>query len=174
MHPAFKEPTIYRRDDSITSGPTLMIRQADDIMTSAAHAQNRKAVMDSIASRFTFKISYECKKLVYATDIDQTALYIKVHAASYITSCLTKLGWDTASKDSTILVPMIPPPVKDIAKSPGPLVPGDFPAIVTKFIFHYQIMTGMLIFAVNSRGFGIASELSILSKFNDRPGVVHF
>jgi hypothetical protein len=32
LRPAFTEPTIYRRDDSVTSGATLMIRQVDDIM----------------------------------------------------------------------------------------------------------------------------------------------
>jgi hypothetical protein len=150
-----------------------MIRQVDDIMASPAHDKDHKAILDSIAARVTFKISPHRTTLFYATDIDQTALYIKVHATSSITSCLTKIGWATSTKDSAILVPMRPSTVKEMAKSPGPLDPEALLAIVAQFGFQYRTLTGMLIFAVQI-GFDIAPAVSILYKFNDRPGAAHF
>jgi hypothetical protein len=121
----------------------------------------------------TFKISPHRTTLFYATDIDQTALYIKVHATSYITSCLTKLGWATSTKDSAIMVPMPPSTVKEMAKFPGPLDRGALSAIVAQLGFQYRTLTGMLILAVQSGRFDIALAVSILCKFNDRPGAVH-
>jgi hypothetical protein len=80
LRPAFTGPTIYRRDNSVTSDPTLMIGQVDDIMASAAHETDRNAILEGITNRMTFEISPHRTTLFYATDIDQTALYIKVHA----------------------------------------------------------------------------------------------
>jgi hypothetical protein len=151
-----------------------MIRQVDDIMASAAHETGRKAIPEGIANQLTFKISPHRTTLLYATDIYQTALYIKVHARSYITSCLTKLGWATSTKYYAILVPMPPSTVKDMAKSPGPLDPEALSAIVAQFGFQYCTLTGMLIFAVQIGRFDIAPAVSILCKFNDMPGAAHF
>jgi hypothetical protein len=132
--PAFTELTIYCRNDCLTDVPTLMIRQVDDIVVSAASRKDRLAVLDGIASTVSFKVSKDRTSLFYATDIAQTALYIKVYikvsGTSYITSCLLKLGWDTTFKDGAVLVPMPPSTVKDMSKSPGPLNPGDIAAIV--------------------------------------------
>jgi hypothetical protein len=47
--PAFTEPTIYRRDDAHTRGPTLMFRQVDDVLVSAAAAADRADVLSGIA-----------------------------------------------------------------------------------------------------------------------------
>jgi hypothetical protein len=69
LRPAFTDPTIYRRDDIITSGLTLTIHQVDDIMASAVHASDRAAVLDGISSRVTFKILPDRTFLLYATDI---------------------------------------------------------------------------------------------------------
>jgi hypothetical protein len=38
--PAFTEPTMYLRDDTQCKGPTLMIRQVDDILCGAEHASD--------------------------------------------------------------------------------------------------------------------------------------
>jgi hypothetical protein len=92
MKPAFTEPTIYRRDDAVCTGPTLMIRQVDAIMCGAATSSDRDDVIDNIGSHVTFKLSTSLTKLFYVTDIDQGAQYIRVFAQSYIESCLTKLG----------------------------------------------------------------------------------
>jgi hypothetical protein len=75
--PAFTEPTLYRRDDSDVQGPTFMLRQVDDILVSAASSNDRMAVLTGIASTVTFTISPGLTSLFYATDIEQTALYIK-------------------------------------------------------------------------------------------------
>jgi hypothetical protein len=174
LRPAFTKPTIYRRDDSVTSGMTLMIRHVDDIMAYAAHETDRKAILEGIANRVMFKISPHRTTLFYATNIDQMTLYIKVHATSYITSFLTKIGWATSTRDSAILVPMPPSTVKYMAKSPGPLDPEALSAIVTQFGFQYRTLTGMLIFAVQIGRFDIAPAVSIRCKFNDRPGAAHF
>jgi hypothetical protein len=69
MRPAFTEPIIYLRDNSDISGPTLMIRQVDDIMASTAHASGCKAVLEGIASHIIFKISTKPTSLLYAMDI---------------------------------------------------------------------------------------------------------
>jgi hypothetical protein len=87
MKPAFTEPTIYRRDDAVCTGPTLMICQVNDIMCGAATSSDRDAVLDGIGSHITFKRSTSLTKLFYATDIDQCAQYIRVFAQSYIESC---------------------------------------------------------------------------------------
>jgi hypothetical protein len=84
----------------------------------------------------------------YATDIEQMALYIRVHARSYMTSCLTKLGWEADAKDSSLMVPLPPSTVKEMAKSPGPLDPAALILMEAKFGFEYRSVTGMLIFAV--------------------------
>jgi hypothetical protein len=165
--PAVTEPTIYRRADSVCKGPTLMIRQVDNIVVSAASSKDRMAVLDGIAVKVSFDISPEPTSLFYATDIKQTALYIKVFARSYVTSCLLKLGWDTATKDGAILVPMPPSTVKDMANSPGPLNPDELLAVIERHGFEYRSLTGMLIFAVQIGRFDIAPAVTILCKFND-------
>jgi hypothetical protein len=74
--PSFTEPTIYCCADTFVSGPTLSIRHVDEIMVSAAASKDRKYVLDSIVSNVTFKISSKPTRLFYATNIEQTALYI--------------------------------------------------------------------------------------------------
>jgi hypothetical protein len=90
--PAFTEPTMYRRDDTLCSGPTLMLRQVDDILCGASATSDRDTVLDGIASRVTFVRSKALTTLFYATNIEQCAQYIKVYASSYIGSCLDLLG----------------------------------------------------------------------------------
>jgi hypothetical protein len=165
------DPMSYRNINCLTDGPTLMICQVDDIMVSAASRKDRLGVLDGIASTVSFNISKDCTSLFYATDISQTALYIKVSATFYITSCLLKLGWDTTFKDGAVLVPMPPLTVKDMSKS---LDPGDIAALVKQYGFQYRTLTGMLIFAVQIGRFDVAPAVSILCKFNNRPGAVHF
>jgi hypothetical protein len=172
--PTFTEPTLYRRDDSEVQGPTFMLRQVDDILVSVASSNDRMAVLTGIASTVTFTISPGLTSLFYATDIEQTALYIKVYAKSYIQSCLLKLGWDTSSKTSAIAVPMTPTTLKEMAKNPGPLDPGKLATALQQFGFPYRTLTGMLIFAVQIGRFDIGPTVSVLCKFNDRPGPVHF
>jgi hypothetical protein len=94
---------MYRRKDADVQGPTLTIHQVDNIMVFAEDAMDRKAILDGIASCITFKISPAVTTLFYATDIEQTALHIRVHARSYITSCLTKLGSEADAKDSSFM-----------------------------------------------------------------------
>jgi hypothetical protein len=172
--PAFIEPTIYHRNDCLTDGPTLMIRQVDDIMVSAASRKDSLSVIDDIASTVSFKISEARTSLFYATDIDKTDMYIKASATLYITFCLLKLGWDTAIKDIAVLVPMPPYTVNDMSKFNAPLDPGDLATIVLKYGFQYHTLTGMLIFAVQIGRFDIAPAVSILCKFSDLPGAVYF
>jgi hypothetical protein len=112
----FTEPTIYRRVDSALSGPTLMIHQVDEIMCSAASLTNNMVVLEGIAKKVPLKILEGLTSLLYKTDIEQTALYMKAYAASYIKSCLLKLGWDAASKESPTMVTMNPATLKEIAK----------------------------------------------------------
>jgi hypothetical protein len=61
-----------------------------------------------------------------------------------------------------------------MAKSPAPLDPKTLSAIVSQFGFQYRTLTGMLIFAVQIGRFGISPAVSILCKFNDRPGSAPF
>jgi hypothetical protein len=117
MKPTFTEPTIYRLDDVLFAGPTLLIRQVDDIMCVAAISSDRHAVFDGIGSKVTFKNSPSLKKLFHATDIDQCAHYILIFTQSYIESRLVKLGRETKSVSSTLLPPnsgcaqvLMPPP----------------------------------------------------------------
>jgi hypothetical protein len=172
--PAFTEPTIYRRDDAHTEGPTFMLHQVDDVLVSAAAETDRAAVLSGIAKAVTFKISAENTVLFYATDIEQTAKYIKVYSRSYITSCLTKLGWEATRQDCSIMPPMTPSTLKTMSNSPGPLDPKDLLVITERFGFQYRTLTGMLIFAVQIGRFDIAPAVSILCKYNDRPAEVHF
>jgi hypothetical protein len=172
--PSFTEPTMYRRDDAVTKGPTFAIRQVDDIMCSAAEASDRNAVLNGIAATVTFKISPTPTTLFYATDIEQTAKYIRVYAKSYIRSCLLKLGWVEDVKDAALMVPFPPSTVKEMSLSPGPLDTKALQLIVEKLGFTYRTMTGLLIFAVQIGRFDIAPSVTILCKFNDRPAEVHF
>jgi hypothetical protein len=174
LWPSFMEPTMYRCDDHVVTGPTLAIRQVDDILMSADSAVDRAYVLDGIANKVTFKISPGPTTLFYATDIEQTAQYIRVYAKSYILSCLLKLGWSEYSKDSSIMVPLPPSTVKEMSKSPGPLDPDALRIIVDQFGFEYRSLTGMLIFAVQIGRIDIAPAVSILCKYNDRPDTVHF
>jgi hypothetical protein len=102
------------------------------------------------------------------------SFYIRVYATLYITSCLAKLGWDTSSNDLAVLVLMPPSSIKEMDRSPGHLGPIELLSIVNKFGFQYRTLTGMLIFAVQIGQFDITPVVSILCKFNDRPGAVHF
>jgi hypothetical protein len=174
IRPSFMEPTMYRCDDDVVSGPTLAIRQVDDILCAAASAADCTYVLDGIASTVTFKISPEPTTLFYATDIEQTAAYIRIYAKSYIDSCLIKLGWAEDSKDSAVMVPLTPSTVKEMATSRGPLDPDALKLIVALFGFEYRSLTGMLIFAVQIGRFDIGPAISILCKYNDRPDTVHF
>jgi hypothetical protein len=168
------EPTMYRCDDDVVSGPTLAIRQVVDILCAAASAADRTCVLDGIASKVTFKISPEPTTLFYATDIEQTAAYTLIYAKSYIESCLVKLGWAEDSKDSAVMVPLTPSTVKDMATSRGPLDPNTLKLIVDRLGFEYSSLAGMLIFAVQIGRFDIGPAVSILCKYNDRPDTVHF
>jgi hypothetical protein len=67
--PAFTEPTIYRRADSVCEVPTFMIRQVDDNMVSEASSKDCMAFLDGIAAKVSFKISPEPTSLFHATDI---------------------------------------------------------------------------------------------------------
>jgi hypothetical protein len=160
---------MYRRDDAVTQGPTFDIRQVDDVMCSAVVESNRKAVLNGIADTVTFKISPKPSTIFYATDIEQTAKYIRVYAKSYIQSCLLKLGWVADGKDSALMLPFPPSTFKEMSISPGPLDPNALQLIVDKFGFPYCTMTRLLIFAVQIGRFDIAPSVTILFKFNDRP-----
>jgi hypothetical protein len=120
IHPSFMEPTMYRCADQVVTGPTLVIRQVDDILVSADSAADRAYVLNGIAGKVSFEISPGPTTLFYTTDIKQIAQYICVYAKSYILSCLLKLGWSEDSKDSAIMAPLPPSTVKDMSKSPGP------------------------------------------------------
>jgi hypothetical protein len=165
---------MYRCANQVVTGPTLIIRQVDDILVSAASAADRAYVLNGIAGKVSFKISPGPTTLFYATDIEQTAQYIRVYAKSYILSCLLKLGWSEYSKDSAIMVPLPPSTVKDMSKSPGPLDPDALLSIVCQFGFKYRRLTGMLIFAVQIGRIDIGPAVSLLCKYNDRPDTVHF
>jgi hypothetical protein len=165
---------MYRRDDAVTQGSTFAIRQVDDIMCSSAEASDRHAVLNGIAATVTFKIPPKPTTLFYATDIEQTAKYIRVYAKSYIQSCSLKLVWVVDGKDSALMVPFPPSTVKEMSLSPGPLNPKALQLIVEKFGFPYHTMTGLLIFTVQIGRFDIAPSVTILCKFNDRPEEVHF
>jgi hypothetical protein len=158
----------------VTKGSTLTVHKLDNIMASAATSHNRQAVLAGITSKASFKILEGYTKLFYTTYIKQTSLYIKVSTHSYITSCLTKLGWDTSTNDGGIFVPMPPSTIQEIAKSPAPLDPGKLSSIVLKYGFQYRTLTGMIIFAVQIGRFDIAPTVSIICKFNDHLGAIHF
>jgi hypothetical protein len=151
-----------------------MLRQVDDVLVSAAAETDRAAVLSGITKAVTFKISAENTVLFYATDIEQTAKYIKVYCRSHITSCLTKIGWEATRQDCSVMVPMAPSTFKAMSNSPGPLDPKDLLVITERFGFQYLTLTGMLIFAVQIGRFDIAPAVSILCKYNDRPAEVHF
>jgi hypothetical protein len=174
FRPSFMEPTMYRCDDDVVSGPTLDIRQVDDIICAAASAADRTYVLDVIASKVTFKISPEPTTLLYATDKEQMAAYIRIYVKSYIDSCLINFGWAKDSKDSAVMVPLTPSTVKEMETYRGPLDPDALKLIVDRFGFEYCSLTGMLIFAVQIGRFDIGPAVSILCKCNDRPDTVHF
>jgi hypothetical protein len=141
---------MYRRVDAAVMGLTLAIHQVDDMMVSAADAVDRKVVLDGISSRVIFTIFPNLATLLYAINIEQMALYIHVHAQSYITSCLTKLGWEADSKDSSLMVPLSPYTVKETTKSLGPLDPAALALMVKKFGLKYRSLAGMLILQCRS------------------------
>jgi hypothetical protein len=174
MKSVFTERTIYRCDDAVCMGSTLMIRQVDDIVCGAATSSDRNAVLDGIGSHVNFKRSASLTKLFYATDIDQCAQYIRVFAQSYIESCLTKLGWETRSASSSLMVPLTLAVLKSLSTPPGTLDPAGIVAMADKHGFAYRTMTGMLIFAVQIGRFDIAPAVCILCKFNERPSDAHF
>jgi hypothetical protein len=171
--PAFTKPTMYRRDDTLYSGPTLMLRQVDDILCGASATSDRDAVLNGIASRVTFVRSKALTTLFYATDIEQCAQYIKVYASSYIGSCLAKLGWESTVSDSPLMAPLTPAVLKTLRASVGPLDPSVQLSLQKQFGFPYRTLTGMLIFAVQIGRFDINPAVSILCKFNERPSNVH-
>jgi hypothetical protein len=121
--PAFTEPTMYRRDDALCSGPTLVFRQVDDILCGAAAATDRDAGMDGIASKVYFVRSRALPTLFYATNLEQCAQYIRIYASSYIGSCLAKLGWEATASDSPLKVPITPAVLKTLQVSVGHLDP---------------------------------------------------
>jgi hypothetical protein len=110
--PAFTEPTMYRHDDALCSGPTLVLRQVDDTLCGAATATDRDAVMDGITSKVSFVRSKALTTLFYATDLEQCAQYIRIYTSSYIGSCLTKLGWEATASDSPMMSPLTPAVLK--------------------------------------------------------------
>jgi hypothetical protein len=165
---------MYRCNDAVTQGPTFAIRQVDDVLCSSSAESDRRAVLNGIEAIVMFKISPNPTTLFYATDIDQTAKYIRVYAKSYIQSCLLKLGWVADGKNFALMVPTPPSTVKEMSLSPDPLDPKSLQLIVDKFGFPYRTMTGPLIFAVQIGRFDIAPSVTILCKFNDRPAEVHF
>jgi hypothetical protein len=69
---------------------------------------------------------------------------------------------------------MRPPTLKEMAKSPGPLDPGELSTIVIQSGSSYRSLTSMLFFAVQIGRFDIGPAVTILCKFNDRPGSMHF
>jgi hypothetical protein len=174
LKPSFIEPAMYRCDYAVVSGPTLAVRQVNDILVAASSHKDRSYVLDGIAAKVTFKISPGPTTLFYATDLEQTTAYIRVYAKSYIDSCLIKLGWAEDSKDSAIMVPLTPSTIKEMAASRGPLDPTALRLIVERFGFEYRSLAGMLIFAVQIGRFYIGAAVSIICKYNDRPDTVHF
>jgi hypothetical protein len=72
----------------------LAIQQVEGIIVSTADATDYKAILNGIALHITFKILPDVTTLLYVTNTKQTALYIWVHVRSYVTYCLTKLGWE--------------------------------------------------------------------------------
>jgi hypothetical protein len=106
-------------------------------MVSTAASHNRKYVLDGITSKVNFKISSTPTRLLYATDIKQTTLYIQVYSKSYINSCLLKLGWVSEGNDSSLMVPLPPSTIKEMANSCAPLEPDALLLIVDKFGFQY-------------------------------------
>jgi hypothetical protein len=62
----YTEPTIYRQYDDVVDDPTLMIRQVDDIMVSAASSTDHTVILNGIASDVTFKIPPGLTSLFYA------------------------------------------------------------------------------------------------------------
>jgi hypothetical protein len=174
INPAFTESTMYRRDDEHCTGPTMMIRQVDDILCGAEHAPYRDSVLDGISTKVTFKRSAKLTSLFFATDIEQCAQYIRVYARSYIESCLAKLGWEATSPPTRMMAPLNPTVLKTLKAAPGPLDPAGIAAMVEKYGFQYRTLTGMLIFAVQIGRFDIGPAVCILSKFKERPNDVHF
>jgi hypothetical protein len=172
--PSFTEPTMYRRDDAVTKDPMFALRQVDDILVSAEHASDRKAVLDGVADTVTFKTSPQHTTLLYDADIEQTTQYIGVYAKSYIQSCLLKLGWFAEGNYTALMVHVPPSTVKEMPLSPGPLDPAALQLIMEKFGFTYRTMTGILIFTVHIGRLNVARSVTILCKFNDRPAEVHF
>jgi hypothetical protein len=69
---------MYRCDDDVVSGPTLAIRQVNDILVAALSHKDRSYVLDGIVTKVTFKISPGPTTMLYATDLEQTATYIHV------------------------------------------------------------------------------------------------
>jgi hypothetical protein len=174
LAPAFTEPIMYRRDDAKCKGPTLMIRQVDNILCGAEHASDRNSFLDGIGSKVTFKRSDKLTSLFYATDIEQCAQYIRIYARSCIESCLAKLDWEAQSAPTHMMIPLTPMVLKSLNAAPCPLDPAGIAAMATKYGFQYRTMTGMLIFAVQIGRFDVGPAVCVLSKFNERPNDVHF
>jgi hypothetical protein len=172
--PDFTEPTMYRRNDALCSGPTLVLRQVEDILCGADAATDRNAVMDAIGSKVSFVRSKALTTLFYATDLEQCAQYIRIYASSYIGSCLTKLGWEATASDSPLMAPLAPAVLKTLQASVGPLDPSFQLSLETQFGFPYRTLTGILMFATQIGRFDIAPAVSILCKFNELPSAVQF
>jgi hypothetical protein len=146
----------------------------DDILCGVAASSDRDSVIDDISSKVTFIRSKELTTLFYVTYIEQCTQYIRVHAGSYISSCLVKLDLEADSTDTSLMVPLTPALLKTLLVSPGPLNPTAVLALANKFGFAYCTLTGMLIFSVQISRFDIAPAVSILCKFNEHPSDVHF
>jgi hypothetical protein len=145
--PAFTEPTMYRHNDALCSGPTLVLRQVDEILCGAAAATYRDAIMDGIAAKVSFVGSKALTTLFYATDLKQCAQYIRIYASSYIGPCLAKLGWEATASHSPLIPPLTPDVLKTLQVSFGPLDPSVQLSLETQIGFPYLTLTDMLIFA---------------------------
>jgi hypothetical protein len=172
--PAFTEPTMYRHDDALCSGPTLVLRQVDDILCGTADATDRDAVMDGIASKVSFVRYKALTTLFYATNLEQCAQYIQIYASSYIGSCLTKLGWEATDSDSPLMAPLAPAVLKTLQVSAGPLYPSFQLSLETQFGFPYRTLTGMLIFSTQIGRFDIAVLFRSYANLTSAPRMFTF
>ena len=174
--PAFTEPTIYRQKIDGTFKDALMLRQVDDIIVATPSIDAGTSLLNKISNMVTFKINEGPTKKFYALNIFQGARYISLSAEDYIDHCMLKLGWD---KEGTTTgnrsVPMTPADLKTMSSEQGPLEGSPEAKELEKKHGHpYRTLTGLLGFAVQLGRADINEVTMILSKFNNRPGSVHY
>jgi hypothetical protein len=138
--PTSTEPTIYRRSGTSCSGPNIMLHQVDGILCAAVASSDSDSALDGIVSKVTFVRSKMHTALFYATDIEQCVHYIRVHAGSYIASCLVKLGWEDDSMDNSLIVPITPVVINTLLVSPTPINPTVALVLAKKFGFTYRTL----------------------------------